>query len=152
MDLGTSNNDKENSTSNHTTTTTTSSKVAPPRSTRKKPPAPHVIVIIESGPHSSATFSIRPGSTKATYAYVGRSTGKKFRVGGLSLPKDLEVSTTHGHFMSSKDGRVYFVDTGSTNGTFHNEEQLEEGAPLEVKDGMKIRCGASLFRIGVAAE
>mmetsp|Transcript_25116 Transcript_25116/g.50051 ORF Transcript_25116/g.50051 Transcript_25116/m.50051 type:complete len:225 (+) Transcript_25116:126-800(+) len=162
MDVDEADHDKENSSSAssaaaHTApsakaSSSASAAKAPPRSTRKKAAAPAVTIIIESGPHASSTFSIRPGTTKATHAYVGRSTGKKFRSTGLSLPKDLEVSTTHGHFLSDKAGRVYFVDTGSTNGTFYNEVQLEEGEPLEVKDGTKIRCGASIFRIGITAQ
>ena len=52
------------------------------------------------------------------------------------------MSTTHGKFQLMKDGKIYFTDTGSTNGTFIGDTQLDEGEPVEVTDGLKIRVGA----------
>ncbi|GMH91860.1 hypothetical protein TrVE_jg14415 [Triparma verrucosa] len=162
MDIDEGENDKENSSSapkssssySSSTASTSTSKPSSisssvPRSTRKKrgPAIPHVSVLIESGPHTNLIAVLKPTAAKAGFAYVGRSTGKKFRESGLSLHKDLEVSTTHGHFKASKDGSIYFVDTGSTNGTFVGEEQLEEGSPLLIKDGARIRCGASMMKL-----
>ncbi|GMH46423.1 hypothetical protein TrRE_jg4163 [Triparma retinervis] len=116
------------------------------RSTRKKA-QPTVHVLVEAGPHANLKAVLKP--TKATASMVGRSTGKKFREKGLSLSKDLEVSTTHGKFQLMKDGKIYFTDTGSTNGTFIGDTQLDEGEPVEVTDGLKIRVGASVLRLSV---
>lgn len=118
------------------------------RSTRKKT-QPTVHVLVEAGPHANLKAVLKP--TKATASMVGRSTGKKFREKGLSLSKDLEVSTTHGKFQLLNDGKIYFTDTGSTNGTFIGDTQLDEGEPVEITDGLKIRVGASVLRLSVVA-
>lgn len=44
-------------------------------------------VLIESGPHNNLIAVLKPTAAKAGFAYVGRSTGKKFRESGLSLHK-----------------------------------------------------------------
>ena len=61
---------------------------------------------------------------------------------GLSLSKDNEVSTTHGHFIM-KDGAMCFVDVDSTNGSFLNGEALEEWVSHPVKDGDELLVGAT---------
>ncbi|GMI10214.1 hypothetical protein TrLO_g15596 [Triparma laevis f. longispina] len=88
--------DKENSTHNNTTKnrsstskpSITSTSTSAPKSTRKKKSViPHVSVLIESGPHNNLIAVLKPTAAKAGFAYVGRSTGKKFRESGLSLHK-----------------------------------------------------------------
>mmetsp|Transcript_12756 Transcript_12756/g.25989 ORF Transcript_12756/g.25989 Transcript_12756/m.25989 type:complete len:226 (+) Transcript_12756:65-742(+) len=149
--------EKENDPSTSTSTTSTrarrsaatssnSTTSAPTRSSRKKPQTT-IHVLVEAGPHANMKAVLKP--TKATAAMVGRSTGKKFREKGLSLSKDLEVSTTHGKFQLMKDGKIYFTDTGSTNGTFIGDRQLDEGDPVEITDDLKIRVGASVLRLSV---
>jgi hypothetical protein len=47
------------------------------------------------GPHTGKTWLLHPRAGKAGLK-IGRSTGKAFVSGGVSLPEDTEVSTTHG--------------------------------------------------------
>ncbi|GMI60061.1 hypothetical protein ScalyP_jg9246 [Parmales sp. scaly parma] len=105
----------------------------------------NVNITIRGGPHDGLTALLAPRLKKD--CFVGRSTGKKFKDKGLSLSKDLEVSTTHGKFELNKDGGVYFTDIGSTNGTFLDEVGVEEGEPLRLPvDGvLEIRVGASVM-------
>jgi len=78
-----------------------------------------------SGPHSGITYTLTVGSTAC---FVGRSSGKKFREKGISLPKDNEVSTTHAKIELQRDA-VVLVDVGSTNGTTLDGEAVEEAKP-----------------------
>ncbi|CAM9308312.1 unnamed protein product [Phaeothamnion confervicola] len=72
-------------------------------------------VTVLNGPHKEAVFSLRPRAGEP--APVGRSTGKRFKERGVSLPQDSEVSTTHGRFEALAGGGFCFTDTGSTNGS-----------------------------------
>lgn len=70
-------------------------------------------VVITAGPHAPHTVVLH--AHRFVPCMVGRSKGKKFRENGLSLFKDGEVSTTHGHFLY--DGAaLYFVDIGCVFG------------------------------------
>ncbi|KAL7555791.1 hypothetical protein ACA910_007195 [Epithemia clementina (nom. ined.)] len=67
------------------------------------------------GEHTNKIFEVV--IDPVTEAFMGRSRGKKFKDGkGVSLYKDLEVSTTHGKF-AVVDGEPCFIDLGSSNGT-----------------------------------
>ena len=83
---------------------------------------------------------------KKAFCWVGRSSSKKFRNNGISLSKDLEVSTTHGKF-SIEDGLVYYTDTGSTNGSKINGKSLEEDEPYLIESGMTLLVGATKFQL-----
>ena len=116
---------------------------------RSLPPPPTLQIQVTSGPHDGQLFHL--ALAKSAPLLLGRSTGKKFKNNGVSLPKDLEVSTTHGKFVLSVDNRtVTFTDTGSTNGSFLYDEkgqstQMVEGEGVKVKEGVKVRVGASLL-------
>jgi hypothetical protein len=100
---------------------------------------------IIAGPHSGSSFTLTPGLRKP--CWVGRSTSKKFRENGISLKKDDQVSTTHGKFhihpASATNGKLVYTDTGSTNGTLYNGEEIEDQVPLELADGMLLVLGGS---------
>ena len=147
----------------HTTTTTTTSA----RTTTTNSFALHVDVV--EGEHTGKTFDINISMDKE--AWIGRSRGKKFKDGkGISLYKDLEVSTTHGKFMVTGNGQVCFVDTGSSNGTrvlvqpnnhnnHNNNNNMNNGDEIDYKleadvsfpliTGTQLLCGQSRLQITV---
>jgi hypothetical protein len=103
-----------------------------------------IYVELQSGDYQGETFTLQPKAR--SHAWVGRSQGKKFREKGISLPKDLEVSTTHGRFEFLRNKLVY-VDTGSTNGSRLGEVNIAPNAPVELISGMIITVGQTMMKI-----
>jgi FHA domain len=116
-----------------------------------------VHVDIVAGPYMGKTFTLKV--TSRAPRLVGRSQSKNFRDKGISLSKDLEVSTSHGKFVLIKD-KVYFVDTESTNGTLVSEsgdntssndhtttDQMEPNEPYQLSTGTMITCGQTVMKI-----
>ena len=102
-------------------------------------------VQITTGEYAGSSYTLKP--TTRWPCFVGRSTGKKFTGRGISLPKDLEVSTSHGKFEVGRGSKLRFIDTGSTNGTLVDGELLEAQSPIELYDGMEITVGMSLMKV-----
>jgi len=107
--------------------------------------ATSVFVELLSGPHQGKTYALVPTRRKA--CFIGRSKGKDCRAGGISLYKDLEVSTKHGKIMVNTEGKICFVDTDSTNGTQIGGRRLAPEDPVEIIDGMEILCGQTLMKM-----
>jgi hypothetical protein len=107
-------------------------------------PANTIRVEIVGGMYEGKVFDLQP--KPRTPCMVGRSGGKKFKDKGISLTKDLEVSTTHGKF-EIINGHFYFTDTGSTNGTKVEGEELEADTPYPLTNNLEILCGQTLLKI-----
>lgn len=141
--LNTANN--ENMNPNQQTAEVTQSKL-PSSSSKPSYNAIHIEMI--SGPHCGEAFLLKPRSRQP--CLIGRSAGKKFRERGISLKKDPEVSTSHGKFEMKTGGKFYYTDTGSTNGSFIEGNDLGANVAFELKNGMEIMFGgASLARITI---
>jgi pSer/pThr/pTyr-binding forkhead associated (FHA) protein len=80
---------------------------------------------------------------------MGRSGAKAYKDKGVSLYKDKEVSTTHAR-MEIRNGRVFYIDTESTNGSFLNGEKVEMNKPNEIRDGDNLTLGASEISVSVS--
>jgi len=106
----------------------------------------NLFIEIQSGPHEGATFLLKPRMNRP--CEIGRSKGKKFLQRGISLFKDTEVSTCHGKF-EYKAGKMFFTDTGSTNGTSFMGEAIEDNCPIELVDGMVIVVGDSELKFAI---
>lgn len=106
-----------------------------------------VVLSAVSGPHAGARFELT--CVESSPCFVGRSTGKRFRVNGVSLPKDDEVSTTHAKIEVKKGGEtICVVDVGSTNGTTLDDVELEQGIPKPLKnDGSVLVVGSTKFTV-----
>ena len=101
-------------------------------------------VDVLSGSLHGSTFQLEPRPRAP--CFIGRSTGKKFTERGISLSSDLEVSTTHGKF-EIKKGSYFYIDQGSTNGSYIGDDLLEPHEPLELVDGLVITVGTSDLKI-----
>lgn len=71
---------------------------------------------------------------------IGRNAGNDVTVAG-----DPSISGHHATVLFKK-GRFYLKDEMAANGTFINEEEIEVGQPLEIKDGDMLRFGKTDFR------
>uniref|UniRef100_A0AAV1TK08 FHA domain-containing protein n=1 Tax=Peronospora matthiolae TaxID=2874970 RepID=A0AAV1TK08_9STRA len=92
-----------------------------------------ILVQCLSGPYRGKKFRMDIDTTRHTSCFIGRSTGRKFRPPrGLSVPKDSELSTSHGEIKMEATGKLFFIDLDSTNGTRVNNVQLEAHAPFEL--------------------
>lgn len=73
-----------------------------------------------------------------------------FRLGSdagneLCIKGDDYVSGNHA-YLSYQQGSLFLFDEGSRNGTFLNEQQVT-GTPNVVRQGDRIRLGASVFEV-----
>jgi len=78
-----------------------------------------VILTVTDGPYAGTVFRLVQSKGRKEFV-VGRSTGKKVKEHGASMPQDPEVSTVHGRFECRAGGKVMYEDLGSTNGSFIN--------------------------------
>jgi pSer/pThr/pTyr-binding forkhead associated (FHA) protein len=75
---------------------------------------------------------------------AGRLTVGRFGTGdGLDIPlQDPTISSRHaGIVVDGPSGSITIEDTGSTNGTFVNDEHIGYGGRRELRDGDRIRFG-----------
>jgi len=100
-----------------------------------------------AGPHAGTVFELKV--RKDEPCYLGRSSGKKFKANGVSLPKDGEVSTSHAKILL-QSGKVVVVDLGSTNGTVLDGTELHEFVPatLVALDHPRPRRGLTTLVLG----
>eukprot|EP00588_Corethron_pennatum_P020252 CAMPEP_0194327206 /NCGR_PEP_ID=MMETSP0171-20130528/40113_1 /TAXON_ID=218684 /ORGANISM="Corethron pennatum, Strain L29A3" /LENGTH=184 /DNA_ID=CAMNT_0039087083 /DNA_START=146 /DNA_END=696 /DNA_ORIENTATION=- len=92
-----------------------------------------LMITVKGGAYDGSVHHLKP-RVRAP-CFLGRSTSRKFRDKGISMPQDGEISTTHGKF-EVKDKGVYYCDLGSTNGTLYENRLLEGNKPLKLKDGL----------------
>lgn len=116
------------------------------RTTKQNDTKPNTIhVEIVQGPYAGSVYNL---NCKKGHAWVGRSQGKKFRDKGISLPKDSEVSTSHGRFEFQR-GNFYYMDAASTNGSLMGNEYLEPNVPYLLENGVVITAGQTVMQVSL---
>lgn len=116
-----------------------------PKQASKKGNLPSTInVQIIGGHYAGNTYTLVPKVRHP--CWVGRSQGKKFKERGISLSKDLEISTTHGKF-ELVGGKLHYTDTGSTNGSKVGSEELNPDTPFPLENGTELILGQSILKI-----
>lgn len=133
-----------NNTTATTSSSSTTSKNTDSNNNKNSEACDALRVDILHGEYEGSTFFLNPAPRM--YAWVGRSQGKKFREKGISLPKDLEVSTTHGKF-ELRRGKYIYMDEGSTNGSLINGEKIEPKVVVELETGTEITVGQTIMQI-----
>ena len=145
------NNDATMKSSKRTTTNTTKEQ----QQQQQQPPPPDTIHLeVTTGPYAGNFYDLQPKARK--YAWIGRSQGRKFKTTGMSLPQDLEVSTSHGRFEYSKEregGGVTFayLDVGSTNGSRIDGFECEPNTSYILSSGMTLVMGATTCKVTLLA-
>ena len=132
------------------TTTTTTSKSDETLDFAKTAPSlePGTLKVeIMAGYYSGQVYHLDVSANKT--CMIGRSQSKRFTKNGISLPRDAEVSTTHGKFLM-KNGKYLYIDDGSTNGSFVNNRPLEPYVELTLEPGMELLVGATVMKVSFA--
>jgi pSer/pThr/pTyr-binding forkhead associated (FHA) protein len=86
------------------------------------------------------------GDERGTFwpIYQGQNAlGRRGAAAGLQIEID-HPTTSSRHavlYASARPARLKIEDTGSTNGTFVREQQLERGQRVEARDGDTVRFG-----------
>ena len=83
----------------------------------------YINIEVTEGTCEGKTYELQP--KKRAACWLGRLVGKEFVEKGISFAKDDEVSTMHGKF-ELINGKTFFTDAGSTNGTVRNCEEFED--------------------------
>ncbi|OEU11171.1 hypothetical protein FRACYDRAFT_193167 [Fragilariopsis cylindrus CCMP1102] len=140
------NNNNDNNTENVENAQSKNNNKHPPDA-NNPPDTIHIDVV--SGPNEGLFYDLQPRTR--TYSWIGRSQGRKFKQKGISLPKDLECSTTHGRFeytnTTGEGPKFYFVDVGSTNGTQIDGYECEPNVSYVISTGMNILCGKTNLKV-----
>ena len=96
---------------------------------------------IVEGPHKGEehTFTFHQGHK---IYKIGTSDDEEDKI-NLLLSKDDEVSGEHGKIVFNGAGHVYYYDLESTNGSWVNDVQVEEGKryPKPLLEGHRIKLG-----------
>jgi len=98
-----------------------------------------VSLVVASGVHAGKTIPIQ-----GTKFLIGRDPGCQLR------PASQAVSKQHCAFLI-RDGKVFLIDYGSTNGTSVNDETLTANAEREIVHGDRIKAGPLDFTLALAA-
>lgn len=109
------------------------------------PQAYTILVRCITGVYRGRKFSMDIDTKRHSSCFIGRSTGRKFRSPrGLSMPKDAELSTSHGEIKMESTGKLFFIDLDSTNGTRVNDVDLVAHDPYQLTLGKptKLEVGA----------
>lgn len=116
-----------------------------------------LVLRVTAGVYQGREFRLKPRYRRAA-RWIGRSTGRKFKVHGMSLSEDSEVSTTHGRVdcMTVNDGPadikvngIFITDMGSTNGTKINGEMIQEAIAVRLRSGDELTIGSNLMTVAV---
>jgi len=109
----------------------------------KIPDTIHIDIV--GGPYDGKFYDLQPKTR--SHSWVGRSSSTKFKERGISVPLDLEVSTSHGRF-EFKQGKFYYTDVASTNGTRINGEDCVPNQPYELEaNGFTILAGQTSMKV-----
>ncbi|RLN21589.1 hypothetical protein BBJ28_00007646 [Nothophytophthora sp. Chile5] len=55
------------------------------------------------------------------------------------MPKDSELSTSHAELKMETNGKVFFIDLDSTNGSFIDDQSVEAHEPHELRVGKPVK-------------
>lgn len=89
-----------------------------------------------------ARFRLNGVDTEAVLEFSGGRSLAVGRTGGNDLILDhTSVSKTHGSLAISPEGGLSVADTGSTNGTFVNDERIAYGKAISLAEGDSVRFG-----------
>lgn len=97
-----------------------------------------ISLVVASGVHQGKTIPVAGAKF-----LIGRDPSCQLR------PASQAISKQHCGFLV-RDGKVFAIDYGSTNGTSINDEQLTANVEHEVRDGDRIKAGPLDFTMSIS--
>jgi pSer/pThr/pTyr-binding forkhead associated (FHA) protein len=117
-------------------------------------PAAQVAHMIPADIQAQEPARVTTGALTVRYEINGNTTEKHFNLNQgmrLSIGRTKEnnvaidhtsVSKLHASLLLNKDGKLVVADTGSTNGTYLNDERIAYGKAIEIFPGDRVKFGA----------